>query len=655
MQNRGLWGFIRHPLKTIWTMTYGEGDWLVQYGPGKLALAVLLFPLALLFQFVLFLIFTWTVTRNGRSFLAGIPAILVVCGMITAFFVFRFFKENFRNRYHGAYQLSMRDGDLDEATLWCSKARSLDPVDPRLKFAAASLFADQHKDEPAVVFPKMKSLAPLKTETDEDEEGDEEEPVILEAHVWCADYYLRLDKENTQEVRFDLAKQHLEKVIEGLKSQETEVLLLQDERGQRSNEVVRAKTFFVQAHQMLGRIYEFEGKVVKAIEHYENAATMDPMMYPRILNLILEHYGKDSKEFTSAKKNAQKSIQDYVVDNRFTNNYRIWVALIRCFVIANEYALADQQIDRARQMVTDNRVSVALLKLKSEVYVHAVDNFKYLGTEEDKFNRKIQLITTALRNYPKNRGAISKMLEQLEPPKGPLTDKQISLLQDYSLHKKSPFVAHLLLGLDAAFRSMNSVENSLKSDAILQWKLAISQNSSSKDILAETCLFMSARKKGQAITLFELLDSQDDLMRYTGEKDKKEDEAKKKEDEAKKKQKEPFAEKPEENEIVLTQEQIESTKKAIGVLHLAITMDPGEVAYLETRGILHLRLKDYVSAYDDLVTAHELSPQSPRALRGAMYCAEKLGKTDEYEKYKAKFDKMIDEFKRRQEILRSTL
>jgi len=573
----------------ILKLVFGDGDWKAEANVGKYLLAVLFFPFLALFHFILFLLFSWSISRRGKCFVYGFPALLTVTCMLVALALFSFFKDKVRNRYVGGFAIAFKERLLEDAKLFNMKARTLDPEFEPGKIHTAELAALDEERGYKVAFPIMKQLAPLDDlSIDADGRRVVDEDVNLDAHIWCAKTLLsrEIDLEYPEEVRHEMAKSHLEIVTEGLKLEEYQIKLLSAGENQGfDGEGRQVNLLFIESHYLLGLELDRNNKQQEAIEHWILACQKAPWLFPVPLEKLKELHGPESRTFRTACDKAVNQLSRWAVAT--PNNIEIWKALVKCYELKGEFAQAQSQIRSAQKMVTDIRVARQLRLVESNLFVNAVDNVKDRGSEKGVFDAKIGFLTRALKIMPQNLEAIKRVVKIVYKPDGPLSEDETDWLRLVALNNETKFVAYTMLGLSSATQ-VNAGSNSLaKEEAIVQWSHALTENRGAVDVIN-----FAAQLIG--------IDADDE----------------------------------------------DGLETAMTILNLALEMAPSEPKFLETRGVLMLKEKRYTRAYDDLYTAYEIPNKtpSPTLLQALIQCVEQM---DSEEK---KAD--LEVFKQRLELLK---
>ncbi len=697
MSENGIKDLLLAPFRAIWSMTFGEqrGDWVAEQGPLKLTLAVVFFPLVLLFQFIVFIFLSWTISRNGKKFMLGMPAVTMFALALAALVIFQYFSYAVRNRYRAEFNVAFKAENYDLASLWCQKILSFDRFDPEYRYQNAVIRSEQKGVLQALG--GMQELAPLLDEQlverlstgKADEDEDDADLGNMEAHLWCGRFFMGKASENlvvdskplTEDERLKIARRHFDIIVLHLQEEnnvtllndfDPKVLTIQVETYSRLGIIYEKKKQFFAAQKESANNEDDKNKFAaseedcfkNAISSYQQAARFNTLIFPSIVRLCKDYYGIDSDAFKRRLELAVTNIQRETL--RRPNSFPVWNSLVQCLVIGGKYVEAENELTRSRTLVTNPEVSRRLQSLRAELFVHAVDNFRYTGPEKQRFLAKITWLTRSLRIKANNRSAIVKLNDLLRAPKGPLSDDQIDWLRDFSLDNSTPFLANLMLGLDSAFRSFDNVDdaNKYKRDAMLQWQLAISQYPGATEILTAAADFLSIQPE---VLSNEDLDKQPKIdqasltpsgTENSDAKDKKVDakDSSNQKQEPKDKGKQDSKQQdqvdaPKVDEVVLTEYQKKNTETAIRLMDLAVEMNSAEVRFLEMRGILLYRMQRYESAFDDLETALEINKKRPRVLAGLVAVAEKLGKEKELKLYREKLDAMIQEINKQREIM----
>ena len=614
MEKNGFLEFLFHPLRSIWRLTFGEAeDAMAQEGPFRLTMAVVFFPLFVVAQFVLFLFLNWTVSRNGRRFLYGIPALTMVVLAATALFIFASFQSKVANRYRGDFQKAFQAEQFEVAGRWCEKILELDPEDQEYRYLY--LVLREQTDGKLAAINAMEELAPLEPS----EEGN------LQAHVWCAGYYLSDETEepSSQDERWELARQHLKKAESLLKNRTNQVLILDRD----PKTLAMFRTTFLG----LGQIARQRNDSEKAIEYLNQVAKYDIGVYPTILQIMKEQTDKKDPLIRANADRFTEAIYKQVTLE--PNNFYFWQTLIRCYVESGNYREAIRKLDSSRRMVTNLRVNQRISLLQSEICVHAAEFEDVDGTEKEKFIRKVSWLGAALRVNPYSSIAIAKMMELLRQPKGPLTADQINWLLNHAIDRPSDFIANLMLGLDSGLKSMGAaINDKQKQSAMLQWKLAISQNGNARIAIAAAANILSLTddtpEENQADNA-EVVDPSTQGSSLTEDQP-----------ESAVQDSNPKNSSMEFSPTMLTERQRENTLKAVKLMDLAIEMEPDQVFFLETRGILQFRLGLYQFARDDLRTAYELDTNRLATLKYLVLCSQKLKLDNDIDRYQSEYDKL---------------
>ena len=162
-------------------------------------LSVLFWPLRLLFGFLTFMVQSWAVSRHGRAFLLGLPAVLAVAGLMSGLWAASFLRTSRSVAASQAYFQLYRAERPDEpeiAEMFAEKLVELEPDDDSYKYQLAN--AQLRSGKNTSVLDIMKYLAP------------EDQVRYPDAHVWLAQYYLNGLPDMTVEQRDQIVNQHLD-------------------------------------------------------------------------------------------------------------------------------------------------------------------------------------------------------------------------------------------------------------------------------------------------------------------------------------------------------------------------------------------------------------------------------------------------------------
>ena len=630
-------------MNTIVRLVFGDGDWESDENLGRGIVALLLLPFALIWHFLLFTIFSWTITRELRGFLFGIPAIATVACMLLALGIFSYYQDKVRNRYIGAFQESFSQGleakqderpsDADlyftDAKLFNVKSRSLDPSNAELQLQTAQLLVEEN-DGFEQAIPVLESIVAL-GENSESTAGESGLSAVpegeLDAHLLYAkvllDSAIEFPKDELE--RTQLAEEHLRFVVKALEHEEYQVKLIRPSEMANlalGRQTLKVLSLFTESHVILSDLLFKNGEFEESIRYLKlavsQAGTLRPDLFPRVLARIksridelentLEKEATQRQfdaEFTAAKTNLNR----LVLSN--PNDVRIWAAMLQCFQLKGDYDAARLQIESAKKMMTDLRALGNLRQLASDLFVSETRDFDYesirgrpdLPVEKARFFKKLSSLTRAVEIAPTNMAAI-KLLHELvleRDGQGP-TEEHLDWMREFALLNDTRFVAFTVLGLNAAVRSLEnnqSIEPDVIEDILLQWSHAETENKSALE----------------AINLFAGIVYRDEDYQIGGD----------------------------------------NKRSAKAIMNLALSFRANEPQFLQTRGTMYLLEEDYQSAYDDLHTAYELLVETrrvnPAILQALIDCTENLeDKQGEAEIYRERLDELREQIRQQRRV-----
>ena len=433
-------------------------------------------PFRLLFGFMVFMVQAWASSRPGFAFIGALPMIIVSLLFFSALLAADFFYSEAKLvggnlGYYGYHAAENGDVTPEWSHMFAEKLVTLSPESNQFKLLLGESF--DRMEEPVKAFDVVSSMASF------DNTG------VAGAHIWLAEYYLRNPHAKTIHADSDrevLASKHLTFAVEQ-----------EPENGK--------------AHMNLVNIYlskcrQFEKKSPKFIENAELAikhlsALADAgqlQVIPKLAELNIE-----MGNLELAKRYLEKTvIRLHPFARRQPENFQIWLTMVQCAILAENFDEALELVKEGMQMTSDRSSKQKLQQLASMIFLKRSGDFTDMSNPS-QYRMRLEALGQAIQINPADKTLYLKLLDfigdkKLAQEKTLATDKlnqavantvgdrldfsaaDEDWLRDAITDSKVTGVVHSLLG-------MKDVSQGNVSDGAKHWRIAEQQNSRTQIII----------------------------------------------------------------------------------------------------------------------------------------------------------------------------
>ncbi len=552
-------------------------------------------PFRLIWGFLVFMVFGWTASRNGRAFMFAIPAMLFIVFCVALVWVANNkAAEKAKGVSKAYYYLSVEEAspfyDLDAALLYAKKVVSEEPESSYGKYELGlSYDRIEEYDRAHEVMKWLSEESQAAAINDDEVVSDKQWKGYSEAHLWLAGYYSNTKKseldENLRQEKSD------QQVRLAYKADPTNVFAVLAMAGIHRR--------IAEEHQAEADKFREEGSSGQAAERDKMAFTStresvkffneaidlplktERQLYASIALIeILQEENRDEEARLSGMRfiaKHQKNARD------FPNVLPFWVSIVKTCMLLEDYDRGENYILQGYQLAQDPEVRQTLAQLAAQIEVERAKSLEDMDDEE-QFIDKLYALATAIKTDVRVPEGYSELLYYVDGYD--MESEQDLWLRDsvlggsskaddanFNLDPRVPGVIHIILGL-------RDIVNGNVNDGQKHWEISGQQ-------------FQLAPF---AINYFIQV----------------------------------FAEKRELN-----------NEKRNELISIAIEMFPQSPHFYATRGRFLMENKKHSEAIEDLKFASARIPDSKTILGNLVECYETLGDSEKANKYQKKIDKLI--------------
>ncbi len=471
-----------------------SGDDSLQTGSSGLSSVTswLTLPFRLLFAFAVFMVQAWSISRSGRAFVLGFPAISTVamCLIIT-WASTRYFNVFSVGRTAGYYGLHSQKPNTppEYALMFARKLVGLKPQDPAALFQLGLALA-RNEDIPGAVG-VMNMLADLDIDTmaeeadagsspdDPQTNPDEASPVSIEpteqkigdylpAHLWLSRYYQReiaVDGYNQQ--ADSLAEKHLIRAAQNTPEDTQLAISLASLHELRA---LNAKD--TDAATYLAELKEMEVSLTDAIKpplsSLQQVAQIPKLIQTKRKLAELD----DTLNFEQSKAQFAKLFDQLLkISRKNPDKVRLSIIgqVISGYIQLKEYDKAVNMISEVLPTFDDTEIKRQLVKNAGFVFLESAQNNNDLDDRE-QYQRRLSSICACLNSSIRERRAYQMLIgiirhNQFQPEK-------LDWLQDSLFATPKLSVSHLLIGCQLIHIGTRETDQDKIRRGTSHWKIA---------------------------------------------------------------------------------------------------------------------------------------------------------------------------------------
>ena len=424
---------------------YGKSGRRSDYDDKSMAEKIMGFvtlPFRLLAGFFMFLISSWSTSRNGYSFLKALPVLLVFGGFAALLLLADLINTEGKRLGHNLGHLRFHATESPE---FCEMfARNLMNLKAEPEFLYELGVSYGRNEQNTEAYDVMRSLAPdnmlvLHAEEMAGKTGGELEitPGFSNAHIWLSQYYGKTRTlDITDQLRDSLVEEHLAYAV----------------RAEPENRLARynlALLFLKEADKHEDKKSpEYLELISKAVKELENVVSGDDFTryqlaaMPKLIELKIELADDDIQ--------LQKRLAQYInflkpKSERFPDEVAILSTMVRCAILMEDYPRAIAIVRNGLQLAQDPSSRMQIHRMASMVLLERATKYKDLTNPID-YRGRVHTLAEAVYSNPSERAVYTKLLDFVgtvpsEP--GIFNDQWLS---DSINGTEHPGIIHCLLG-----------------------------------------------------------------------------------------------------------------------------------------------------------------------------------------------------------------
>lgn len=389
-------------------------------------ISVLVFPFRFIADAFYLLLTSWSVSRSGKAFLKGLPALLTILFLFFGIGLANYFYKNIVfNAYQANTLNSMGRERYHVALLYLSRLIRENPGEEQLKMTYGIAKIELGEEE--LGFGIMNQLAP------------EERVGYGPAHHWLASRYLEdlgLDKDE----KLEKAKKHAQFALQDNPENMRLQLLLATIADQRfeTDEVISIYKRVIDYQFPPGTDVSIEWQILQLIGT------------PRLAELLIERGENETAALYLDR--AIKKLQ--LITTQYPDNLEPWVLTVKCYLAAKKYQNAAVTIQTAQRISADPTIRARLRLIYAELFMELAKEFED-PKDMSSFHNRLYAVGSSFATNHRNANAIDALIDLCLNPQTNHESIDDWLRQD-AVNPTPPEIRHVILGSRASLQGNTS-------------------------------------------------------------------------------------------------------------------------------------------------------------------------------------------------------
>ncbi len=415
------------------------GDDSLRDTQGSKFASFLTFPLRLLWGFLVFMVQAWSSSREGFSFIRGLPALGVLVATPIALWGINFYGKKISvgpsMGYHSHFT---KNGRPEHSKLFSRKLVELQPVEAAHKYRyALDLEASGDVAEASRVMSWLAKGQPnfyLDDSEDDLTTRERNEVQFAKANVWLSQKLLvKQRSEGFDEQRNEQAMEYLSAAIEATPEDMQARLSLAELHFTRAEKLKETNPKGYRENLKSAR-----EALEKVVSQRRLSNIYQVIAMPRLVSVCVEL--EDEQTARLAYDHATSQIGKLARAN--PDVFELWLSLVRCSVALKEYDRASDFIREAYRTVKDKEVRQKTVRLASLVFLQQADDFPDL-TDESQFRLRLFALCRAIQTNPRDADIYLRLLDYIDVEEGEQHDRWLRNSTDQC---PIPSIIHIILG-----------------------------------------------------------------------------------------------------------------------------------------------------------------------------------------------------------------
>ena len=489
-------GFLMTPMNAVkevfdeYSADSGRRSQYDEKSMGERIMGFVTLPFRLFFGFLVFLISSWSTSRNGYAFLKAVPVLAAIGGFSGALLVADLINTEGKRLAHNFGHLGFHAQKSPEhCEMFARNLIDLKNEPENIYQLGLAYDGDKRSTE---AYDVMRSLAPdnMLDQLGSETGGNLEiTPGFSNAHVWLSQYYAKTRTlDITDELRDTLVEQHLHCAVqtgpENLLAQFTLAMLHLGEAEKCDKESPEYQELAEKAIEGLVGVVEAPG----GLNRFKLLAM------PKMIELQIQ---LEDNQIELQKKLAQHINKLQPLAERFPDQVDILLTQVRCAILMKDFPRALAMVRNGYQLAQQPSSKQRIVAMSSMIYLESADQYSDL-TNPIQFRGRIHTLAEAVVSNPRERAIYVKLLDFIgtipsEP--GILNDEWLS---DSINGAKNPGIIHCVLGLKEI-----STGNVLAGEK--HWRIAERQFPSSRLIINHLMDVAAVERPNEFKNLLEMI------------------------------------------------------------------------------------------------------------------------------------------------------
>ena len=396
-------------------------------------------PFRILFGFFMFLISSWSTSRNGYAFLWGLPVLVAIGAFGGALLVADLVNTEGKRLAHNEGHRRFHMGESPE---FCEMfARNLINLKAEPEHIYSLGLAYEADNEPTKAYDVMHFLAPdnMHEQLNGKAAGGELKitPGFSNAHIWLSNYYARTRTlDITDQLRDALIEQHLNCAV-----------VIEPENKWALYNLAMLHLGEVQKCDKDSPEYlELAGKTIEELERLVDASEgltrFSLLAMPKLIELQIE---VEEDQLQLRKRLARQINRLQPLAERFPDEVDILVTMVNCAILMEDYPRALAIVNNGFQLAKNGPSQRRIMGIASMVYLKEASQYSDL-TDPIQFRGRVHTLARAVEANPREKAIYIKLLDFIgtipsEP--GIINEEWLS---DSVNGAQNPGIIHCLLG-----------------------------------------------------------------------------------------------------------------------------------------------------------------------------------------------------------------
>ena len=451
---------------------------------GGLVIILLMLPFRMIWGFIYFMIFAWTTSRSGRSFVLAFPAMIGFVGFIALVWVIGFKGDTKAlavsrgfSKIHSHKENPLYDPEA--ARFLAKKVVEESPEDPHYKYELG--LAYELNEQTELAFEIMNWISPLvEVNSPEAEKGHSY------GHLWLATYF-STDKYSdlTEEERESISRQHLELAsIADPENVFSTLGLAAKLRADLDDLKLEKEELVADSPEAKQKEIQIKDKRLETIRMLRKGIGLDLVSERQLYaSVALVELLQEEDNYEQARIEGLQFINSNIrIARKNADVLPFWISIVKICILIDDFDLGEQFILQGHQLAQNPEVRSNLAQLAAQIEVEKARTFENMD-DESEFLAKLNAIAKAIKTdvkVPQGYAEILYYVDGFEDDSDQdywlrdsiLGDGSSSTINNSNLDPRLPGVLHVVVGFRDILRGDKQAGQNHWETANQQFQLA---------------------------------------------------------------------------------------------------------------------------------------------------------------------------------------